>query len=758
MSQIYGIINITEFLKASSLTNYVYQQVTLSDWNVNSLISSKFVGIGLQGTFTDENFSFDDYGYVLHVNGSAYFQDYCKFNDNIYVSNDVNINNNLIVNGNTQINTLSVNNLSIYEYATINNVSINNLDVTDSLNINCQATFYNNVSILGVTEINNDLIVNDNIYANDSINVSNNLNISNNLSVNNNISTNTLFVNSSSYFNTNISVPIIYVNNASINTIKNSNISTTNISILNNATIGNNLNVSNHIYSTNFSASNDATITKDLYVNNYAYLKNISVSNNTNTNALFVSGNSSLHNTSLQNATITNSLIVNGITTLDGTNITGYATLKNTLYIRQNISNSLIDLVHIGPNTTQKYINNQLRLDVDGTAFIDTLYANSIICDDVKNTSASNAVVVIGITAFSIVNKTENDGTPLFGRSIYGTTPNDNIFITHFTAGQICHGLKSSSNPAYANISSYFDLDAYSNFSGITYDGSFNIGQRIPSIFNLNASGVINYDGSFNIGQTNLSTQFNLNGNGTINYDGSFNIGKTNLSSIINLNGNGIINYDGSFNIGQKNVNTQFNLNGNGAINFNGNTTLTGTLDISASSLIDGIQYNGPVTIISNDAHLDLDGIVNLYGSLYLTKSNVNLPVISAEGDIDIEGDIMVNGNIELTTDITIGGNIYSKSDIKIKNNITKLNNCLEKIDNIHGYNYTRIDLSDTEKLHIGLIAQEVESIYPEIISEINNVKTINYNSINAILLECIKELKVELIEMKKELTQLKLK
>jgi hypothetical protein len=131
---------------------------------------------------------------------------------------------------------------------------------------------------------------------------------------------------------------------------------------------------------------------------------------------------------------------------------------------------------------------------------------------------------------------------------------------------------------------------------------------------------------------------------------------------------------------------------------------------------------------------------------------------MSAEGDIDIEGNIMVNGKIELTTDITIGGNIYSKSDIKIKNNITKLNNCLEKIDNIHGYNYTRIDLSDTEKLHIGLIAQEVESIYPEIISEINNVKTINYNSINAILLECIKELKVELIEMKKELTQLKLK
>jgi hypothetical protein len=758
MSQIYGIINITEFLKASSLTNYVYQQVTLSDWNVNSLISSKFVGIGLQGIISDENFSFDDYGYILHVNGSSYFQDFCKFNDNIYVENDVNINNNLNVNGNTQINTLSVNNLSIYNSATINNVSINNLDVTDSLNINCQATFYNNVSILGVTEINNNLIVNDNIYVNDSINVSNNIDISNNLIVHNNISTNTLFVNSSSYFNTNISVPIIYVNNAYINTIQNSNISTTNISILNNATIYNNLNVSNHIYSTNFSASNNATINKDLYVNNYAYLKNISVSDNTNTTALFVSGNTSLHNTSLQNATIMNNLLVNGITTLNTTNIDGYSTLKNTLYIRANISNSLIDLVHIGPNSVQKYANNELRLDVDGTAYIDLLYARSIRCDDVANTSKSNIVESTGITSFSIINTTQSNGQPIYGRSVYGSTPSDNIYITHFTAGQICHGIVQSKDPFYVNVSTFFDLKAYNNFDGIIYDGPVNIGSRIENTFNLNASGIINYDGSFNIGQKKLSTLFNLNGNGTINYDGSFNIGQKDINTKINLNGNGIINYDGLFNIGQKNVNTQFNLNGNGIINFNGNTTLSGTLDISASSLTDGIQYNGPVSISSTDALLDLDGMINLYGSLYITKSINNVPVISADGDIDIEGNIMVNGNIQLTSDITIGGNIYSKSDIKIKNNITKLNNCLEKIDNMHGYNYTRNDLIDTEKLHIGLIAQEVESIYPEIISEINNVKTINYNSINAILLECVKELKLELIEIKKELTQLKLK
>jgi hypothetical protein len=201
-------------------------------------------------------------------------------------------------------------------------------------------------------------------------------------------------------------------------------------------------------------------------------------------------------------------------------------------------------------------------------------------------------------------------------------------------------------------------------------------------------------------------------------------------------------------NIGQNNLSTKFNLNGSGIINYNGSTILNGFLDISASNFSTGISYNGPLNLYSQNASLDISGILNMYGSINISN-NFLLPIIRAEGQIDISGNVNVNGNIDVSNNITLGGNIYSKSDIKIKNNIIKLEKCLEKIDNIKGYSYTRIDLLDTTKLHIGLIAQEVESIYPEIISNTNGVKTINYNSMIAILLQCIKELKSEINELK---------
>jgi hypothetical protein len=60
--------------------------------------------------------------------------------------------------------------------------------------------------------------------------------------------------------------------------------------------------------------------------------------------------------------------------------------------------------------------------------------------------------------------------------------------------------------------------------------------------------------------------------------------------------------------------------------------------------------------------------------------------------------------------------------------------------------------------IHIGLIAQEVEKEYPQIISEENNIKTINYTSMIAILVESIKELKTEINELKVKFNELKLK
>jgi hypothetical protein len=100
-----------------------------------------------------------------------------------------------------------------------------------------------------------------------------------------------------------------------------------------------------------------------------------------------------------------------------------------------------------------------------------------------------------------------------------------------------------------------------------------------------------------------------------------------------------------------------------------------------------------------------------------------------------------VSGNILAT------GDIISNSDIKLKTNIKTLTNSLDKVLQMRGVEFDRIDIEG--KHQIGFIAQELEEIYPELVSENNDIKSVAYGNITAILVEALKELKerVEVLE-----------
>ena len=74
-------------------------------------------------------------------------------------------------------------------------------------------------------------------------------------------------------------------------------------------------------------------------------------------------------------------------------------------------------------------------------------------------------------------------------------------------------------------------------------------------------------------------------------------------------------------------------------------------------------------------------------------------------------------------------------------------------IETLNGYKYTRTDLKDKTKKHIGVIAQEIEEIYPELIVENKDsgIKSVNYNGLSAVLIECVKSLKQENQELKEK-------
>jgi hypothetical protein len=93
---------------------------------------------------------------------------------------------------------------------------------------------------------------------------------------------------------------------------------------------------------------------------------------------------------------------------------------------------------------------------------------------------------------------------------------------------------------------------------------------------------------------------------------------------------------------------------------------------------------------------------------------------------------LYVSGSIRAT------GTITANSDIRIKNNITKIENALEKVGQISGYTYnTNYD----DKRHGGVIAQEIDKVFPEIVNTGNDgLMGVEYGNISALLIEAIKE------------------
>ena len=90
--------------------------------------------------------------------------------------------------------------------------------------------------------------------------------------------------------------------------------------------------------------------------------------------------------------------------------------------------------------------------------------------------------------------------------------------------------------------------------------------------------------------------------------------------------------------------------------------------------------------------------------------------------------------------------NVTAYSDIRLKENITVIPNAIDKVKALRGVTFTRNDLTDTTKLHTGVIAQEVLSVLPEAVTQGDNgIYSVAYGNMVGLLIEAIKELSKEI-------------
>ena len=107
-----------------------------------------------------------------------------------------------------------------------------------------------------------------------------------------------------------------------------------------------------------------------------------------------------------------------------------------------------------------------------------------------------------------------------------------------------------------------------------------------------------------------------------------------------------------------------------------------------------------------------------------------------------------VNGSVRATA-------FYYTSDIALKENIRPLENSLAKILQLQGVSF---NWKENGEPSIGLIAQEVEKIFPEVVSGEEGQKTIDYGKLVPVLIEAIKEQQREIDKLKAEIEAIKSK
>lgn len=284
---------------------------------------------------------------------------------------------------------------------------------------------------------------------------------------------------------------------------------------------------------------------------------------------------------------------------------------------------------------------------------------------------------------------------------------------------------------------------------------------RIDSDFYPNGDGLYNIGRAPQIGfGANRWKDANFSGKGTFDsgiYAHDLEIGVSLPNLIYSTYGNLELNSQG----GTTKVDDNLIVSGNLGIN---TTTATSKLTVFGNSLVTGIvtatEFYGSGSnltgLLSNAVSTSSTTSVQYVGFL-TTNSGISTSILASSGltYVPSTGNLGI-GTENPTSKIHVVGNTYisgiltatdinSASDIRLKTNIKPFENSLNKIIHVNGVTFNWIENNLNSA---GIIAQDLEKVFPELVHQ-GDIKTVNYNGLVGVLVECIKELKKEVDELK---------
>ena len=187
-----------------------------------------------------------------------------------------------------------------------------------------------------------------------------------------------------------------------------------------------------------------------------------------------------------------------------------------------------------------------------------------------------------------------------------------------------------------------------------------------------------------------------------------------------------------------------------GNVEINGNLIVQGSateLQVSELRVEDKlitIARGSANSLAANGAGIEIDR-----GS----DSNITLTWNHSDSRLQTNDDFYVSGTLSATGDIVA----YASSDERLKNNISPIKNPIEKINQISGnsFNWNENKQDIYKGKDYGVIAQEIESVLPELVVEREDgYKAVKYDKLVSLLIEGIKELSKEVNQLKQQINK----
>jgi hypothetical protein len=299
-------------------------------------------------------------------------------------------------------------------------------------------------------------------------------------------------------------------------------------------------------------------------------------------------------------------------------------------------------------------------------------------------------------------------------------------------------GIITSSNPGVTTVTYYGDG---SKLSGVAADYVSNAG--LATYVKGGLAGNILYQSTDNI------TAFLTNGSpGTILQSNGSGNAPSWVSAAPSDAISGLTVRDETTVVGDPNSISTFNFVGD-------NVTATASAGIATITIL-GSSTNivGSALSISGISTFT-NGPVLIGGGTSTGTVSQSLQVTGISSNVYIGGGLGVGVTNNTTTgNIVVSGTVTANSDAKLKTNVKTIENALDKVLSLRGVEYDRIDTGDHQ---IGLIAQEVEKIIPQVVypkqpAPDYETKSVSYQNIVGLLIEAIKEQDKRILELERKL------